>query len=80
VQRVATVPGTAGGQPTNLYGATLLDDDGIDVLYGNGAGRSNVNTEQILPANLGHIAGSRLYLHVTAAGAAKAGTLIAYIR
>lgn len=80
VQRVATVPGTGGVQPTNGYAVTLLDDDGIDVLYGNGAGRSNVTTEQILPANLGHIADSKLYLHVTGAGGAKSGTLIVYVR
>ncbi len=80
VQRVVTIPDGGATQPTNLYDVTLLDDDGVDVCFGNAANRSNVTTEQILPANLGHIANSKLYLHVTNAGNAKGGVLIAYLR
>jgi hypothetical protein len=80
VQRVVTIPTGGGTAPTDQYDCTLLDDDGADVCYGNAANRATATIEQILPANLGHIAGSKLYLHVTNAGAAKSGTLIAYIR
>jgi hypothetical protein len=79
IQRVVTIPGAGGVQPTS-YGVTLVDDDGADVLFGNGAGRSITATEQIAANNLGIVSGSHLYLHVTGAGASKSGTLIVYVR
>jgi hypothetical protein len=79
VRRVTTIPGTGGSQPTS-YAVTLLDDDGVDVLAGNGSGRSITATEQLAAASLGVVSNSHLYLHVTGAGNTKGGTVIAYIR
>jgi hypothetical protein len=79
VLRVVTVPGTGGVQPS-AYSFTLLDDDGADVCFGNGATRSTTATEQIAAADLGIVAGSKLFLHVTGAGSAKAGSVFVYIR
>ena len=79
IQRVVTIPGTGGVQPTS-YTVTVVDDDGADLLFGNGATRSTTATEQIAASSLGIVAGSKLYLHVTGAGNAKSGTCIVYIR
>lgn len=77
---LTTVPGTGGDQPTNLYGVALHDEDGVDVLMGGGAGRSNVNTEHVLSASLGAVANDKLHLYITAAGDTKKGTVYVFIR
>jgi len=78
--RVVTIPGTGGDQPTNLYDVVLNDADGLDLLFGNGANRSNAAAEQIAASNLGAVANDKLTLGVTNAGNTKKGTVVAYIR
>lgn len=76
---LCTVP-DAVAAPTNLYDIALEDEDGVDVLMGGGADRSNVNTEYVLSASLGAVANDKLYLHVTNAGDTKKGTVYVFIR
>lgn len=80
LERLVTVPGTAGDQPTNAYDLTLLDEDSTDVLMGAGADRSNAATEQVLGSLLGVVANDTLTLNVAAAGDAKTGTVYVYLR
>jgi len=80
IERLVTIPGTAGDAPTDLYDAVLNDEDGGDVLMGAGANRSATVTQQVLNSSLGIVANDKLTLGITAAGAAKKGVLIAYIR
>lgn len=81
------IPGTAGNQPTDLYDVTLLDSDGVDILRGFGAARSN-SVAQIVPTldgqgasqrQIGWIEGGVVTPMVVSAGNAKTGTLILYV-
>jgi len=77
---LATVPGTLGVTPDNLYDVEILDDDGLDVLMGGGLDRSDVNTEYVLSTSLGAVANDHLTLAVSNAGNSKEGTVYIYIR
>lgn len=81
LRQVAQIPGSAGNQPTDAYDMTLLDVNGLDVLFALGANISNAAASQ-KHANdgLGCVAGSALTLHVTNGGNAKSGTTVVYIR
>lgn len=75
-----TIPAGGGSAPSDNYGITVADADGHDVLAGAGAARDTANTEIVAEASLGAVAGSPLYLHVTAAGNGKGGTAILWVR
>lgn len=45
VLRVVTVPGAA--TPTNNYDVTIEDEDGVDILDGQGANRSDTTAQQV---------------------------------
>ena len=77
---VVTIPGAAGVQPTDNYDITITDEDGIDVLGGQGANRSNATSQHILQSTFGAVASDKLTLNVTNAGNAKSGEVILYIR
>lgn len=77
---VTTVPDGGGTQPTDLYDVTIKDSDGVDLLMGNGANRSNVNTEYITQANTLAAVDSQLVLQVLNGGNAKGGIVYVYIR
>lgn len=79
IERLVTIPDGVAA-PTNLYDVAVNDEDGTDVLMGAGADRATATTEQVLASSLGVVANDKLYLHVTNAGNAKAGTVIVYIR
>lgn len=87
IVRVVFVPGAGGVQPTDLYDATIEDADGLDVLAGKGANLSNANKSQIVPlvgdgtttAERVAVSGT-LELKVAAAGNAKSGTVVVYLR
>lgn len=66
--------------PTDNYDVVVSDADGQDVLLGAGADRDTANTEYILEANLGAVAGSPLTLAVTNAGNAKKGVVVVWLR
>ncbi len=80
IERLVTVPGTAGDQPSDNYDVTAEDGDDVDVLMGEGANRSNANTQQVGAADLGVVAYSTLTLVVANAGNTKKGTVHLYIR
>lgn len=77
---LATIPGSAGTQPTNLYDITITDAQGHDVLLGAGANRSNAATEYVAETSVAGVAGSKLTLNVANAGDAKTGTVVLFIR
>lgn len=66
--------------PDDNYDVAINDADGVDVLLGQGANRDTANTEHLLEANLGAVAGSKLTLAVTNAGSAKAGVVVVWLR
>lgn len=88
ILRVVTKPGAA--TPTNNYGVTLYDENGIDVLGGRGASRSDTSTQHIFPGMLisdgtNNAAApvavcDNLELRVASAGNAKNGTVTVYVR
>ncbi len=80
IQRLVTVPGTAGDQPTNLYDVVVQDGDDVDVLMGEGLDRSNVNTEQVNAASLGIVGYSTLTFVISGAGDSNTGVVHLYIR
>ena len=78
IEALITDPGATA--PTDDYDITVTDEDGYDVLAGAGADRDTANTEQVLAASLGVVAGSKLTLNVTNAGDAKEGVCWVYLR
>lgn len=77
--KVATVPDGGGTQPSDQYDLTLTTANGIDLLAGQGANRSNVNTEYIT-SGMGGCAGEKVTLGITNGGNAKGGVVYVYIR
>ena len=81
LERVVFVPDAAGTQPTDQYDVTITDPDGNDVLAGLGADLSNAATVVKTHANgLTAVSGQVLTLNVAAAGNAKGGNVIVYLR
>lgn len=80
VELLATIPDGGGTQPTDLYDLTVTDVDGIDVLAGAGANRSNASTQTVVSSSLGAVCYSTLTLAITNAGNAKGGTVVLYLR
>jgi hypothetical protein len=90
--QVKFVPGAGGTQPTNNYTVTLVDTDGLDVLAGVGTGvnLSNATPSLAVPyfglaatqkySRYFHDATEQLDLVVAAAGAAKTGTVLVWVR
>jgi hypothetical protein len=75
IQQVAFVPGSGGTQPSNSYGATMVDANSAgDYLAGKGATLSNVTaTIGVQAAPLSWVAKGTLDLVIAAAGNAKTG-------
>lgn len=80
IERLVTVPGSGGNQPTDQYDVAVTDKHGIDVLLGAGANRSNAGQDNVLASALGYVANTQLTLAVTNAGNAKSGTVYLYVR
>jgi hypothetical protein len=79
IERLVTIP-DAVDAPTTLYDITVTDEDGADILMGAGANRSATVTEQVLASSLGCVANDLLTLNISAAGNAKKGVVVLYIR
>lgn len=76
---VTTVPSGVTA-PTLNYDVQVQDTDGVDLLAGNGANRSDTATEHITFTSLGAVCKSTLTLAVTNAGNAKLGDVYIYLR
>lgn len=76
---LCTVP-DAVAVPTADYDVRVLDEDGIDVLMGAGADRSDTVTQYVLSTSLGAVAYDTLTLEVRNAGAEKKGIVYLFIR
>jgi hypothetical protein len=88
ILRVVTNPGATA--PTDNYDVTLLDEDGIDVLAGQGADRDTANSEHFCPGValkdgtttgvVPVVVAGPLTPSVTNAGSGKTFSLILYVR
>lgn len=72
------VPAGGATTPSDLFDVAITDQDGIDVLHGQGANCSNAATS-VVGSGLGVSVNSALTLAVTNAGGAKTGTVILHI-
>jgi len=80
ISKVVIVPDGGGTAPTTLYDMTILDENSIDVLEGNGADCSATATEYLDQSDgLGNVCDSTLTLTIAAAGNAKGGTVYLFI-
>ena len=66
--------------PTDNYDIVIKDSNSHDVLLGQGLNRHTSNTQHVVEANLGAVAGSKLTVDISAAGNSKKGTIILWIR
>ena len=77
VVQVKFRPGSGGTQPTDLYDATLVDPDSVDLALGNGANLSNATSKLSTQTPGPYFNGEgRLDLVIANAGNAKTGTVI----
>ena len=76
---MTTIP-DGSAAPSVDYDITITDDGSHDVLLGAGADRHTANTEHVLRASLAAVASSVLTLNVSAAGNAKEGVVVLYVR
>lgn len=76
---LVTIPAGGGSAPTSDYDITITDEEGYDVMQGEGADRHTSNTETAVPAATS-VAHGKLTLNVTNAGNAKSGVAVLYIR
>jgi len=89
IERVVFIP-SASAIPTTLYDVTLTDENGIDVLAGQGANLSETTASSVCPGTalkdgttvgvVQTVVDGILTLNVTNAGASKAGQVILYVR
>ena len=81
VVRVVQIPDGGGTVPSAAYDVVVNDDDGTDVLHGEGANLSeSAVTLKTTADGLGAVVESKLTLAVTNAGNAKGGKTILYLR
>ena len=90
ILRVVFIPGATSLQPSNNYDVTLLDQNCLDVLAGQGANLSDTSTTHVCPGvpfKDGTTTSTRtiavedkLELRVANGGNAKGGTVILYVR
>lgn len=74
IKEMKFIPNLAGTQPTNLFDATLLDSDGLDLLGGGGA--NLLNTGPTLIQLDVEFRGGVLYPTIVNAGNSKTITLV----
>ena len=81
INRVVTNPDNTD-TPTTLWDLTLTDEDGVDVLAGNGADRDSADSgasEQIVLGAANPVVVSKLTFTVANGGNAKKGVVIVYL-
>lgn len=78
--RFTTVPSGGGTAPTDNYDITIKDEDGVDILNGQGADRDTANTENKRDSDgLMICAATALTFAVANAGNSKQGTAYLYL-
>lgn len=88
IERVVFNPGATA--PANLYDVTLTDDQGVDVLAGQGANLSDTATTHVKPgvpfkdgtttSVAPVVIDDTLTLNITNAGSGKTGTIVVYLK
>lgn len=76
---VAFVPDGGATAPDDNYDVVLNNADGIDMLAGQGANRSQ-NLTQFISSGMGAFAGESITLGVTNSGAANGGKVYVFLR
>jgi len=79
VLRFVAVPDAGGTQPTNAFDVALNDEDGYDILAGQGANLSNAAATTVV-ASMGAIANDKVAFAGTNMGASKGATFYLYVR
>lgn len=79
VLRAVFVPDGSSTQPTNLYDVAVNDEDGYDILAGQGANLSNSAAVTVV-TSMGAVANDKITLDVSNAGSEKGGVVHLYIR
>ena len=78
--QVEYTPDAAGTQPTDLYDATLVYANGLDLLQGSGANLSNVTAYgPVMQALYFHDGTRTVDLVIANAGNAKGGTVVIWV-
>lgn len=81
ILRFVFEPDGGGTQPDDGYTVTCLDEDGLDVFAGDGAGLTNAASVQVIPIFTNGIAvQGTLELVVTNAGNEEGGQVFIYMR
>lgn len=88
IERVVFNPGATA--PTDLYDVTITDDQGVDVLAGQGANLSTSATSHVKPgipfkdgtttSVAPVVIDDTLTLNITNAGSGKVGAIVVYLR
>ena len=79
VLRLVVDPNTGADQPTTAFDVAINDEDGYDILAGQGTDLSNAATTTVV-ASMGCVANDVLALAVTNMGAVKKADVILYLR
>lgn len=89
IERVVFIP-SPSVPPTALYDVTLTDEQGLDVLSGQGANLSASASLSVIPgtplkdgtttSTVPTVVGGILTLNVSNAGDSKGGTVVVYVR
>lgn len=89
IERVVFIPSSSAA-PTSLYDVTLTDEDGVDVLAGQGANLSATVKSSVKPgiplkdgtttSTVPTVVDGILTLNVSNAGDSKGGTVVVYVR
>lgn len=79
VVRFVAAPDGGGTQPTDNFDMVLNDEDGYDILAGNGANLSNAAATTVA-TGLGAIANDKIAISASNMGSAKGATFYVYIR
>lgn len=77
VLRFVAVPDSGGTQPTNAFDVVINDEDGYDILAGQGANLSNAAATTVV-ASLGAIANDKITFDASGMGDSKGATFYIY--
>lgn len=79
VLRMVAVPASGGDQPTDQFDIEVQDEDGYDILAGQGGNLSNASPTTVV-ASMGAIANDKMTVSATNMGDTKKADIIVYVR